>query len=99
MTDAPTLLRSHRLLLETNIELNEKADVDRIGRLALAALNGELRDQLSELISDQSCIIEGPRGAYTTAGKWGENGRAPQIRDLVQQSEFHRATGKRGIAA
>jgi hypothetical protein len=86
----PSLLDSHRLTLLALIAENDAADTDRAGRVILNGLSDRARRLLQKLEHAIALPLDGPFG---DAGAWGENGRAPQIRALVRDSERQREMG------
>jgi hypothetical protein len=85
---ARDLLLAHKRVLETAIAANAAHHGDRAGALILARLTARLRKYHSAVTRDLARpIAEGP---YGTAGFWGENGKAPEIRALVRESARQR---------
>lgn len=91
--DKPTqaLLAEQRLALETLLELNAKAVVDKPGRSILNGLDKLAHRYLAKIRAEQRRVMDGP---YGTLGSFGENGLAPRIRNLVRDAEFHRAIAR-----
>ena len=86
---ARDLLVTHKRALETAIAANSAHRGDRTSTLLLARLTARLRKYRAAITRDLARpIVEGP---YGTAGFWGENGKAPEIRALVRESARQRA--------
>ena len=82
------LLLAHKRALETAIAANAAHRGDRTGALILDRLTARLRKYHSAITRDLARpIAEGP---YGTAGFWGENGKAPEIRALIRESQRQR---------
>lgn len=86
-----TLLAGHRAALETMIELNDRASVDRVTRFILDDLSDQGRRYLRLVEKHERSPDEGP---YGTLGALGRNGAAPAIADIVGRSERHRCLGR-----
>jgi hypothetical protein len=85
---ARDMLVSHKRALETAIAANGGHRGDRTSMLMLARLTARMRKYLAAVNRDLGRPpIEGP---YGTAGFWGENGKAPEIRALVRESARQR---------
>ena len=85
---ARDLLLSHKRALETAIAANVGHSRDRTGALILGRLTARMRKYLAAVTRDLSrSVIDGP---YGTAGFWGENGKAPEIRALIRESARQR---------
>ena len=85
---ARDLLLEHKRALETAIAANVARRGDRTSGLILARLTARLRKYHAALTRDLARpIAEGP---YGTAGFWGENGKAPEIRALIRESARQR---------
>ena len=86
---ARDLLLSHKRALESAIAANSGHRGDRTSALMLTRLTARMRKYLAAVNRDLGRpAIEGP---YGTAGFWGENGKAPEIRALVRESARQRA--------
>lgn len=56
-------------------------------------IKAQARRKLVMLENDLSQpILPSSRGSYSLAGKWGENGYAPAVRDIVAQAEFDKSS-------
>jgi hypothetical protein len=89
--DDRTLLQTHRHALETAIAANRAHACDDAGRFLLDGLTGRLARLLAAVDRDLARPpLAGPFGA---AGRWGPNGRAPEIGDLIRRSARARASG------
>jgi hypothetical protein len=86
--DIPALLDGHRTALETMIETNARADVNRVTQIILDGLDGQARKYLRLIARHEA---DPDRTPYGTRGALGENGAAPAIRDIVSRAERHRA--------
>jgi hypothetical protein len=85
---ARDLLLCHKRSLETAIAANSAHRGDRTSALILARLTSRMRKYLTGVNRDLSRpAVEGP---YGTAGFWGENGKAPEIRALIRESPRQR---------
>jgi hypothetical protein len=85
---ARDLLLAHKRALETAIAANSAHRGDRTSALILARLTARLRKYHAAITRDLARpIAEGP---YGTAGFWGENGKAPEIRALIRESQRQR---------
>ncbi|HEY1604183.1 MAG TPA: hypothetical protein VGF77_01135 [Allosphingosinicella sp.] len=85
---APDLLLAHKRAVEGAVAANEAHRGDRTSALILARLTARLRKYHAAIVRDLARpIVEGP---YGTAGFWGENGKAPEIRALVRESARQR---------
>jgi hypothetical protein len=85
---ARDLLLAHKSALETAIAANAAHRGDRTSALILARLTARLRKYHKAITRDLARpIVEGP---YGTAGFWGENGKAPEIRALIRESQRQR---------
>jgi hypothetical protein len=85
---ARDLLLAHKRALETAIAANAAHEGDRTSALILARLTARLRKYHAATTRDVGRpIVEGP---YGTAGFWGENGKAPEIRALIRESRRQR---------
>jgi hypothetical protein len=85
---ARDLLLSHKRALETATAANAGHRGDRTSALILARLTARMRKYLAAVNRDLGRpVLEGP---YGTAGFWGENGKAPEIRALVRESARQR---------
>jgi hypothetical protein len=81
-------LVSHKRSLETAIAANVGHRGDRTSKLILERLTARMHKYLTAVNRDLGRpTIEGP---YGTAGFWGENGKAPEIRALVRESARQR---------
>lgn len=77
------LLLSHKRALETAIAANAGHRGDRTSTLMLGRRTARMRKYLAAVIRDLARpSVDGP---YGTAGFWGENGKAPEIRALVRE--------------
>ena len=82
------LLISHKRALETAIAANTGHRGDRTSALILDRLTARMRKYLAAVIRDLGRPnVDGP---YGTAGFWGENGKAPEIRALIRESARQR---------
>ena len=79
----------HTLLerMTATIAANESHRADTAGRFLLGGLNARLRRLLAALERDLARPLGGPFG---TAGRWGPNGRGPEIEDLIRRSALAR---------
>jgi hypothetical protein len=85
---ARDLLLSHKRALQSAIAANSAHHGDRSARLILPRLTTRMRKYLAAVDRDLARpIVEGP---YGTAGFWGENGKAPEIRALIRESARQR---------
>lgn len=85
---ARDLLLAHKNALEMAIAANATHVGDRTSALLLARLTARLRKYHAAILRDLARpIAEGP---YGTAGFWGENGKAPEIRALIRESARQR---------
>jgi hypothetical protein len=85
---ARDLLLAHKRALETAIATNAADRGDRTGALILGRLTARLRKYHAAVTRDLARpVAEGP---YGTAGFWGENGKAPEIRALIRESARQR---------
>ncbi len=85
---ARDLLLGHKRALENAIAANGAHRGDPTSALILARLTARMRKYLAAVTRDLARpVVEGP---YGTAGFWGENGKAPEIRALIRESERHR---------
>jgi hypothetical protein len=85
---ARDMLLAHKRALETAIAANAGHRGDRTSVLMLARLTARMRKYLAAVNRDLSRpAIEGP---YGTAGFWGENCKAPEVRALIRESARQR---------
>jgi len=100
MTDPRTLLLTLRQQLDAMVAQNRAADVDKVGRVMLDALNERAGNYLVAIRADLARpIVPAPFG---TLGKWQTH--QPAIQSLIRDSEIQRRLGRgrvvhRGIAA
>lgn len=80
-----TFLQQIEADLASTIEANDKAVVDRVGRLMLDGLNSQLGRYLRILRSAPN-----PEGMVQY---FGPNWHGPAVEDLISQSKFHRELG------
>ncbi len=85
---ARDLLLAHKGALETTIAANAAYRGDRTSTVILARLTTRLRKYHAAITRDLGRPIA--QGPYGTAGFWGENGKAPEIRALIRESERQR---------
>ena len=91
---AIALLSRQQVELETMIELNRSADVDRVGRFILDGLDRHGRRYLARIRAE---LRRGPdEGPYGALGRFGPNGYGPAITDIIRSAETQRALAKRG---
>ena len=91
---AIALLSRQQAELETMIELNGSADVDRVGRFILDGLDRHGRRYLARIRAE---LRRGPdEGPYGALGRFGPNGYGPAIADIIRSAETQRALAKRG---
>ena len=69
------------------IAANEACRSDAAGRFLLDGLSARLRRLIAALERDLARPLGGPFG---TAGRWGPNGRGPEIEDLIRRSALAR---------
>ncbi|HEX5182940.1 MAG TPA: hypothetical protein VFW19_07285 [Allosphingosinicella sp.] len=85
---ARDLLLAHKRTLERAIAANEAHRGDRTSLPILTRLTARLRKYRAAVVRDLARpAAEGP---YGTAGFWGENGKAPEIRALIRESARQR---------
>lgn len=85
---ARDLLLSHKRALETAIAANAAHRGDRTSIQMLERLTTRMRKYLAAVTRDLGRpAVDGP---YGTAGFWGENGKAPEIRALIRESTRQR---------
>ena len=90
------LLLAHKRALETAIAANAAHRGDGTGDLILARLTARMRKYLAAVTRDLARpVVAGP---YGTAGFWGENGKAPEIRALVRESARQREPFAEAVA-
>jgi hypothetical protein len=97
MADGDTrfLLHLHQHALETAIAANRAYACDAPDRFVLDGLTARLVRLLVAIERDLSRPpLAGPFG---TAGRWGPNGRAPEIEDLIRRSACVRAPGPAAV--
>lgn len=89
---AASLLHAHRTALETMLDMNAAAPVDRVTRLILDGLDRQARHFLRRITRAETDLRRSPENfERMTLGEFGENQFAPAIRDICKQAEFHRA--------
>jgi hypothetical protein len=81
LPDAP------RAAMAAAIVANDAHRCDAAGRFILDGLSARLRRLLSACDADLARPLDGPFG---TAGRWGRNGRLPEIEDLIRRSALAR---------
>jgi hypothetical protein len=91
------LLLTHKRDLETAIAANEAHEGDRITRTILDGLTRQLRRYLAAVTRDLQRLSPLDEGPFGLGGFWGENGKAPAIKDLIAQSELHRNAWARPV--
>ncbi len=85
------LLHRHRAEMETMLAMNAQADVRPVTRTVLNGLDAEARRYLAQI---ERALVSPTQGfTGSTLGRWGENGKAPAVRDLCQRAERHRVAG------
>ena len=82
--DAATLLRAHKQAIEAALAANRAHQGDAAGLFLLAGLTARLERLLKAVGRDLVRPLVG--GPFGTAGRWGPNGRAPEIADLIDRS-------------
>lgn len=82
---ARALLLSHRAALSAMIAANRACKADRVGRAILDAKSAEARRWIARIDAE----LERGNGAGNE-GLFGENGYAPALRDIIDQSKRQR---------
>lgn len=81
--DSHNMLHAHRQALAATIAANRAHAADAAGRFIVDGLSARLAQLLTALESDLARPLGGP---YGTGGRWGRNGRGPEIADLIRRS-------------
>ena len=85
--DAHEMLLAHREAMAAAIAANGAKPADTAGRFILDGLSARLARLLCALDHDLARPVGGPFGS---AGRWGPNGRGPEIEDLIRRSTLAR---------
>ncbi len=81
------MLHAHREAMAAALAANAACRRDAAARFLLDGLSARLHRLLAALERDLVRPLGGPFG---TAGRWGPNGRGPEIADLIRRSALAR---------